>query len=106
MKAIAVAMNVPASAILIEGESLNTRQNAVNVKAILEAQSIQSVLLVTSAIHMPRAVAIFLKKLGIDVIPAPTDYLTVTEEPDATWQGHILALFSRCRGDRTIYPCA
>ncbi len=94
MKQFAVAMNVPESAILLEGDSLNTRQNAVNVKKILDEQSIESVLLVTSAIHMPRAVAIF-KKLDIDVIPAPTDYLVPTdayESVNSTWQGRILSL--------------
>ena len=35
-------------------------------------------LLVTSAIHMPRSVALF-KHQGIEVIPAPADY-TVTQQ--------------------------
>ena len=51
-------------------------------------------LLVTSAIHMPRAVAVF-NKLGIEVIPAPTDYLVPTELNQslrATWQGQLLSL--------------
>lgn len=94
MKQFAMAMNVPESAIVLEGKSLNTRQNAVNVKKILDEQSIESVLLVTSAIHMPRSVAIF-KKLGIDVIPAPTDYLVPTKAfkaVNSTWQGRILSL--------------
>ncbi|PZO45919.1 MAG: hypothetical protein DCF15_21090 [Phormidesmis priestleyi] len=94
MKEFARAMAVPDSAIILEGESLNTRQNAVNVQKILTAQSLQSVLLVTSAIHMPRAVAIF-NKLGIEVIPAPTDYLVPTELNQslrATWQGQLLSL--------------
>lgn len=94
MKALALAMNVPASAILLEGRSLNTRQNAVNVKQILAAQSIESVLLVTSAMHMPRAIAVF-KKLGISVIPAPTDYLIPTETYERTntpLEGQILSL--------------
>jgi uncharacterized SAM-binding protein YcdF (DUF218 family) len=95
MKEFALAMNVPESAILLEGSSLNTRENAVNVQKILQANSLKSVLLVTSAIHMPRSVAIF-KKLGIDIIPAPTDYLVSTEiyeQVNTTWQGRILSLF-------------
>ena len=92
MKAIALTMNVPESDILLEKTSLNTRQNAVNVVPMLKDQSIASVLLVTSAIHMPRAVAIF-KKLGLDVIPAPTDYLAPTEEGVNTLEGRILSLF-------------
>lgn len=94
MKEFATAMAVPDSAIILEGESLNTRQNAVNVQKILTAQSLKSVLLVTSAIHMPRAVAIF-NKLGIQVIPAPTDYLVPSElnqSLKATWQGQLLTL--------------
>jgi len=92
MKQIAMAMNVPDGDILLEGESLNTRQNAVNTKQILAAESIDSVLLVTSAIHMPRSVAIF-KKLGINVIPAPTDYLAPTEtQGPITLEGRILSL--------------
>ncbi|MGC1308939.1 MAG: YdcF family protein [Phormidesmis sp.] len=94
MKEFAIAMNVPASDIVLEGDSLNTRQNAVNVKRILKEQSLNSVLLVTSAMHMPRSVAIF-QKLGINVIPAPTDYLVSTEayeNVNATWQGRILSL--------------
>ncbi|MEL6552751.1 MAG: YdcF family protein [Cyanobacteria bacterium J06621_11] len=91
MKEIALAMNVPISAILLEGTSLNTRQNAVNVAPILKAESIQSVLLVTSAVHMPRSVAIF-NKLGIEVIPAPTDYLVPTESAINTLEGRLLSL--------------
>ena len=94
MKEFAMAMNVPKSAIILEGDSLNTRQNAVNIKKIMEAERINSLLLVTSALHMPRSVAIF-KKLGIEVIPAPTDYLVPTEiykSINTTWQGRILSL--------------
>ncbi|MEO0768002.1 MAG: YdcF family protein [Cyanobacteria bacterium J06649_4] len=92
MKEIAMAMNVPEADILLEGKSLNTRQNAVNTQVILQAESIDSVLLVTSAVHMPRSVAIF-KKLGINVIPAPTDYLVPTENAgDITLEGRILGL--------------
>lgn len=75
MKAIVMAMGVPASAIVEEPNSLNTRENAVNVKKILAANGWTQILLVTSAAHMPRSLRIF-RKLGIDAIPAPTDFLT------------------------------
>lgn len=94
MKEFAMAMNVPEADIILEGDSLNTRQNAVNVKQILEARSIDSILLVTSAVHMPRSLAIF-KKLGINAIPAPTDYLVPTDayaSMSDTWEGRILSL--------------
>lgn len=74
MAQIAIAMGVPKSAIIEESTSLNTYQNAVNVKAILEEADIDQILLVTSAIHMPRSLAIF-NKQGIAAIAAPTDFL-------------------------------
>lgn len=68
-------MNVPRSAMLEDPGSLNTRQNAENVLEIVEREGIRGpMLLVTSAFHMPRSLAIF-RKLNLDVVPAPTDFL-------------------------------
>ncbi|MBD1825130.1 YdcF family protein [Cyanobacteria bacterium FACHB-DQ100] len=72
-------MGVPRSAMLLESRSLNTRENAVNTLEIMKANKIEKILLVTSAMHMPRSMLIF-KKLGIDAIPAPTDYTLVQAE--------------------------
>ncbi|HEY9296971.1 MAG TPA: YdcF family protein [Phormidium sp.] len=71
--------------------SLNTHENAVNVRKILDSQGIERrVLLVTSAIHMPRSLAIF-KRQGINAIAAPTDFITIEQEPEEiTWQGTLL----------------
>ena len=93
MAAIALAMGVPQSAILEEPTSLNTYQNAVNVRKILAERNIRQVLLVTSAMHMPRSLLIF-KRQGIDAIAAPTDFL-VTEndfKPLDSWQAIIFNL--------------
>lgn len=92
MATLMKTMGVPESAILQDSTSLNTRENALNTKQIMEAQGIRRILLVTSAVHMPRSLLIF-KKLGIDAIPAPTDFITVY--PDAklgqpTAEGNIL----------------
>jgi uncharacterized SAM-binding protein YcdF (DUF218 family) len=94
MAEIAIALGVPKNAIIIEPDSLNTYQNAVNVQAILQERSLQRVLLVTSALHMPRSLAIF-KHLGIDAIAAPTDFHIVTDPLDVaqnTWQGKLLSV--------------
>lgn len=77
-------IGVPAEAIWLEEASFNTYENALLSKPILEEQGAERVVLVTSALHMPRAAAIF-RKLGIDVIPAPTDYL-VTQ---ADWEHYL-----------------
>lgn len=73
MTELALAMGVPERNIVRENESLNTHQNAVNTAKILQQRQIDTILLVTSAMHMPRSIAIF-KKQGFNVIAAPTDY--------------------------------
>lgn len=83
-------MGVPKSAILQDPTSLNTYENAVNVRQILQANNIQGqIILVTSALHTPRSLAIF-KHQGIDAIAAPTDFLYVASKPEDTWQGNLL----------------
>lgn len=79
MATLAETLGVPAAAILQEPKSLNTYENAVEVKKILQARGLQRVLLVTSALHMPRSLAIF-QKQGINAIPAPTDFLVTNQE--------------------------
>ena len=61
-------MGVPESAMLLDNTSLNTYQNAVNVKTILQKEHLTGpLLLVTSAKHMPPSMAIF-KKLDMNAI--------------------------------------
>ena len=45
----------------------------------MRANNIQKILLVTSAMHMPRSLRIF-QKLGVDAAPAPTDFLVTQQE--------------------------
>ncbi|OCQ93349.1 hypothetical protein BCD67_03675 [Oscillatoriales cyanobacterium USR001] len=95
MAEIAKAMGVPASAILQDPTSLNTYQNAVNVKKILDDRGIKGpILLVTSALHFPRSRFIFQDR-GIKVIPAPTDFLIAHQDFKASqnsWQAVLLNL--------------
>ena len=71
-------LGVPRQAMWLESDSRNTYENAVNSRKILEERGIKRILLVTSAAHMPRSVALF-EKQGFDVIPAPTDF-TITQK--------------------------
>jgi uncharacterized SAM-binding protein YcdF (DUF218 family) len=77
MAEVIEGMQVPKSAIIQEATSGNTYENTLEVKAILEARHIHRVLLVTSAMHMPRAMALF-RHQGIDAIAAPCDYLSAS----------------------------
>jgi len=66
---------VPPGALLIEDQSRNTFENAARSKPIWDAYGLRSGLLVTSAFHMPRALAVF-RRAGFNVEPAPADLHT------------------------------
>lgn len=72
-KDLLIQWGVPRDAIVIEERSQNTRQNAEFSAPILAQKSAKRLILVTSAYHMPRAVAIF-RHLHLDVTPFPTDF--------------------------------
>lgn len=55
----------------VEGQSESTAENATRSIVILKANHIQRILLVTDAMHMPRAELMFLRH-GMEVISAPT----------------------------------
>ena len=65
---------VPEAAIHYEVNSRNTYQNALETKKYLQdsGQLDAQILLVTSAIHMPRSLSVF-RAAGLNVIPAVTD---------------------------------
>jgi uncharacterized SAM-binding protein YcdF (DUF218 family) len=72
---LANCKGVDTSRILLETQARNTYENGVFTKRLLDSLGLSpSIILVTSALHMPRSVAIF-KKLGFTVFPAPVDYL-------------------------------
>ncbi len=78
MAGILDLVGIPRSAVWQQPRSQNTREDALYSSQMLKEKGITRVLLVTSAMHMPRSVALF-EHQGIEVIPAPTDY-TVTRE--------------------------
>ena len=57
--------------VLTETASQNTWENAMNSAALLRERRIDTILLVTNAVHLPRAVTAF-QAQGLKVIPAPT----------------------------------
>lgn len=57
-----------------DGQARHTADNARHAAALLRADGVRRVLLVTSAFHMPRARLVF-EREGLDVVPAPTGYL-------------------------------
>ena len=75
-----VDLGVPAQTIVLEEASRNTRQNAAFSAALLKARGINHILLVTSALHMPRAMALFAAQ-GLQATPAPTDFEAIQSPP-------------------------
>lgn len=73
MAALLEDLGAPKSALLLDTDSRNTWQNAVYSQHLMQAHRFSNALLVTSAMHMPRALATF-RKLGIKVTPAPADF--------------------------------
>jgi uncharacterized SAM-binding protein YcdF (DUF218 family) len=87
-------LGVPSSAVVQESESGNTYQNAIRTKAILERRNLRRILLVTSALHMPRALALF-RQQGVETVPAPTDFISTSTkwaDDSSSWQDLIISL--------------
>lgn len=74
------AWGVPADSVLLEEQSATTRGNAIYTAQLAVDRGFDRLLLVTSAAHMPRALATVraaCRDDGIDVVAAPTDVRVV-----------------------------
>ncbi|MDO8581276.1 MAG: YdcF family protein [bacterium] len=76
-KEYAVSAGIPAEQFLIESSSRNTAESGRAIKTILESafpkQTPKRIVLVTSAWHMPRSLAI-MQRVGIDALPYSADF--------------------------------
>jgi uncharacterized SAM-binding protein YcdF (DUF218 family) len=72
-------LGVPQSALVLESESRNTRENAAKSLPLLKRLGARRVLLITSAQHMPRAMQTFARSWAAQdasapvLVPFPTD---------------------------------
>jgi len=84
-------LGVPKNAVLKETMARNTHEHGSNLQPMLRSLGFKRVLLVTSALHMPRSVGVF-KKLcpAVEFIPAPTDFRIV--EDDWPWYRQVVNL--------------
>jgi uncharacterized SAM-binding protein YcdF (DUF218 family) len=71
MRALALGLGAADSALLLEEQSLETREQVLAIKKLVGTQEF---ILVTSAAHMARS-AWLCRRQGLKPIPAPTDYL-------------------------------
>jgi uncharacterized SAM-binding protein YcdF (DUF218 family) len=68
-------MGVAPRDLIVETASRNTEENATAAAEMLAPEDVGRPLLVTTAMHLPRAVRLF-RRRGIDVIPAGCQYRT------------------------------
>ena len=73
MRVLLRDLGVPDSAISLETQSTTTRGNALYSAQKIREAGFDKVLLVTSALHMARALGA-MRVAGVEAIPAPTDY--------------------------------
>jgi uncharacterized SAM-binding protein YcdF (DUF218 family) len=76
MRALALDLGVPDSTIVIEDRSLDTKDQAVEIASMVGHEPF---LLVTSAMHMPRSMSLFVNQ-GTAPIAAPTDHIARRSE--------------------------
>lgn len=87
-----VDLGIPGDAITRDTASSDTHDHAVNLCPLFREQGVSRILLVTSASHMPRSVAVFRRACpDLDVVPAPTDYRR-PPNPEDTWPGDLATL--------------
>ncbi len=93
MAEILALMGVPGQDLILETKSVNTYENSVECARIMKARGFKKGLLVTSAMHMPRAFGLF-KHQGLQVTPVPVDY-TITQAAwehlfESAWQTQVI----------------
>jgi len=74
MQRMLMRLGLPETAIYTETKAKNTWENAANLEHPLQDQGIKTIVLVTTAWHMPRSVWAF-EQHGFKVISAPCDYV-------------------------------
>ncbi|NLS95777.1 MAG: YdcF family protein [Planctomycetaceae bacterium] len=73
MRRFMLTQQIPDSNLLVEDRSTTTYENAVETRSLLQERNIRKIVLVTDAMHLPRAMACF-RAQGIEVVPAGCRY--------------------------------
>lgn len=84
MKAALLELGVPAGKILLESESRVTRDEAIFTAQMLRDRGITTCIVVTTDLHMPRALATF-RHEGLHVLPAAARSPTASQARRKSW---------------------
>lgn len=74
-RSLAIELGVPASRILTNAGSRTTAEEARDIGVLARRRGWRRLLLVTSALHMPRSLATFRRQTDLEVVPVACDYL-------------------------------
>ena len=81
MKDLAVMLGVPGDKIVIETKSQNTMEQAIELAKLFPPSENKRIGIVTSALHMPRAVQAFQEKFPKEnIVPFPVGYISSSAE--------------------------
>lgn len=80
-----VEWGVPRAVLLLDTQSRNTAENIINAQALMTQHHLRTALLVTSAGHLPRALALC-QGVGLNAIPSATDLRAVGERRGTVFQ--------------------
>lgn len=78
------SFGIPRESIITSNHGNNVRVNAKFSCQVIKDRGYKNVILVTSAMHMPRSVRLF-KNKGCNVIPAPTSYIITEDAWNKMW---------------------
>lgn len=101
MRRLILDLGVAEDAIILEERSRNTTQNATYSAELLAGMGMTRGLLVTSALHMPRAKALF-EAQELDVTPVATDHEVQTRPLWRSWLPETGALDGSSRAIKEI----
>ncbi len=81
LKKFAIKWGINSQKIIIDADSRNTYENALESAKLVKKHDFDKLLLITSAFHMYRAHGCF-RRAGLDVDVLPVDYEAITNAPD------------------------
>ena len=89
---LAEELGVPTSALLLNDQARTTGEEAQRINQLAAEQSWKQLILVTSAFHMPRALASFRRQSDLQIIPVACDYRLDPQSKDQafSWQALLI----------------
>ena len=91
---LAQELGIPASAMLLNDRARTTAEEAQHINQLAAEQGWKQLILVTSAFHMPRALASFRQQSNLEIIPVACDYRLDPQSQlqDFSWQALLIGL--------------